>query len=42
MLTELGVNEGDEVLFEPHCEYPFIINGEKIYRMFWNNITMVL
>ena len=42
MLTKLGVKEGDEVLFEPQCEYPFHINGEKIYRMFWNNITMVL
>jgi len=42
MPTKLGVKEGDEVLFEPECEYPFHINGEKIYRMFWNNITMVL
>ncbi len=41
-LTELGVKENDEVVFEPECEYPFYINGEKIYRMFWNNITMVL
>ena len=41
-LTEFGVKENDEVVFEPECEYPFYINGEKLYRMFWNNITMVL
>ena len=42
ILTKLGVKENDEVVFEPECEYPFYINGEKLYRMFWNNITMVL
>ena len=38
ILTKLGVKENDEVVFEPECEYPFYINGEKLYRMFWNNI----
>ena len=42
ILTKLGVKKNDEVVFEPECEYPFYINGEKLYRMFWNNITMVL
>tara|TARA_R100000935_G_scaffold36892_1_gene57894 strand:+ start:2820 stop:3383 length:564 start_codon:yes stop_codon:yes gene_type:complete len=41
-LKSLGVQQGDEVIFEPESEYPFYINGEKLYRMFTNNITIVL
>ena len=41
-LEALGVKEGDEVCFEPESEYPFTVEGEKLYRMFTNNITMIL
>lgn len=41
-LESLGVKEGDEIGFEPESEYPFYIDGEKLYRMFTNNIMMTL
>ena len=41
-LIDLGVKEGDEISFSPDSEYPFTIDDEKLYRMFTNNITMVL
>ena len=41
-LVALGVNEGDTVCFEPHSEYEFNIEGEKLYRMYTRNITMVV
>ena len=41
-LEDLGVKEGDEITFEPESEYPFFIDGEKLYRMFTKNIMMVL
>lgn len=41
-LESLGVNIGDKVSFTPDSEYEFNIQGEKLYRMFNNNITMVL
>lgn len=37
-LSLLGYKEGDEVVFEPDSEYEFVINGEKLYRMFTKNI----
>lgn len=39
-LLSLGLNVGDEIAFEPDSEYPFTIEGEKLYRMFTNNITI--
>ena len=39
-LLSLGLSVGDEIAFEPDSEYPFIIDGEKLYRMFTNNITL--
>jgi len=39
-LRDLGVNEGDEVSFEPDSEYEFTIDNEKLYRMFTKNITI--
>ena len=39
-LKSLGVNEGDEVSFEPDSEYEFIVDGETLYRMFTKNITI--
>jgi len=41
-LEALGVKEGDEISFEPESEYPFTVDDEKLYRMFTNNITMIL
>jgi len=40
-LLALGVKEGDEVCFEPESEYEFTVDGEKLYRMYTRNITMV-
>jgi hypothetical protein len=37
-LKSFGYSEGDEVLFEPDSEYEFVVNGEKLYRMFTKNI----
>ena len=41
-LEALGVKEGDEIAFEPESEYPFYVDGEKLYRMFTNNIMLIL
>ena len=41
-LLSLGVNEGDLVSFKPDSEYEFNIDGEKLYRVFTNSITMKL
>lgn len=41
-LEALGVYEGDTVMFEPEIEYEFDVDGEKLYRLFTNNITMTL
>ena len=41
-LEKLGVKEGDKISFKPDSEYEFNIEGEKLYRMFTNNITMIL
>ena len=41
-LLDLGVKVGDEISFQPDSEYEFTIEDEKLYRMFTNNITMVL
>ncbi len=41
-LLQLGVNIGDEISFTPESEYEFLINDQKLYRMYTNNITMIL
>ena len=30
------------VTFEPESEYPFWIDGEKVYRMYTKNLTIKL
>ena len=40
-LNSFGVYNGDKVSFKPDREYEFNIDGEKLYRMFTNDITMV-
>jgi hypothetical protein len=41
-LKSFGLNEGDEVCFQPESEYEFTVDGEKLYRMFTDNITIAL
>jgi co-chaperonin GroES (HSP10) len=41
-LDMLGVKAGDKVSFTPESEYEFQVDGEKLYRMYTDNITMVL
>tara|TARA_R100000935_G_scaffold791_5_gene2854 strand:- start:5501 stop:6064 length:564 start_codon:yes stop_codon:yes gene_type:complete len=41
-LENLGLKEGDEISFKPESEYEFIIEDEVLYRMFTNNITLLL
>jgi hypothetical protein len=40
-LESLGVKKGDEVCFEPESEYEFTVDGNKLYRMYTRNITLV-
>lgn len=40
-LVEAGVNKGDKVCFQPDSEYEFNVDGEKMYRMFSHQITML-
>ena len=41
-LEVFGVQEGDEVSFQPESEYEFRIDDEVLYRMFTNNITFII
>ena len=41
-LKDLGLSVGDTVCFEPHSEYSFNIDGQDLYRMFTQNITIKL
>ena len=41
-LIEKGVKIGDQILYEPESEYEFVVDDEKLYRMFTKNITVVL
>lgn len=37
-----GVKAGDTVCFRPDSEYEFTVDGEKLYRMFDHQITIVI
>jgi len=39
-LIRMGLKVGDQVSFQPESEYEFHVEGEKLYRMFTNNITL--
>jgi hypothetical protein len=39
-LKEKGLKEGDTICFQPNSEYPFTVEGEKLYRMFTSNIML--
>lgn len=41
-LYSKGLKDGDMVSFQPESEYPFIVDGEKLYRMFSKNICVAL
>tara|TARA_R110000744_G_scaffold26684_4_gene65470 strand:- start:2541 stop:3104 length:564 start_codon:yes stop_codon:yes gene_type:complete len=41
-LKSQGVNDGDKITFKPESEYEFEVDGEKLYRMYDHQITMVL
>ena len=39
-LNALGLNENDLVGFSPHSEFEFVIDGERLYRVLTNSITI--
>tara|TARA_R110002072_G_scaffold180069_1_gene336184 strand:- start:1844 stop:2407 length:564 start_codon:yes stop_codon:yes gene_type:complete len=41
-LLSMGLKVGDEISYQPDSEYEFNIDGERLYRMFTNNITFSL
>ena len=41
-LISEGINKGDRVTFKPDSEYEFEVDGEKLYRIYDHQITMVL
>jgi len=41
-LTSKGIVAGSKVSFQPNSEYEFMVDEEKLYRMFTSNITLVL
>lgn len=41
-LFSQGVKPGDYVCFKPDSEYEFTVDGEKMYRMFDHQITIIL
>ena len=41
-LKSKGVTKGVKVCYKPESEYEFNIDGEKLYRMFDHQITMIL
>jgi hypothetical protein len=41
-LESMGVFDGDMVAFTPDSEYEFLVDGERLYRMFTRNICVSL
>ena len=39
-LNSKGVKAGDKVIFKPESEYEFIVDDEKLYRMYDHQITI--
>ena len=39
-LNSKGVKAGDKVIFKPESEYEFIVDNEKLYRMYDHQITI--
>ena len=41
-LKSQGIKKGDRVSYQPFNEYAFNVNGEKLYRLYDHQITMVV
>jgi hypothetical protein len=41
-LLSKGVKAGDRISFKPESEYEFTVDGEKLYRMYDHQITMLV
>ena len=41
-LLSYGLKQGDKISYKPDSEYEFEVDGEKLYRMFTNHITIQL
>lgn len=41
-LYSKGLSDGDLISFQPDSEYPFDVDGEKLYRMLSKNICVAL
>ena len=41
-MLNLGLKVGDKVCYEPDTEYEFTVDGEKLYRMYTNNLAVVV
>lgn len=41
-LQKNGVKRGDKVIFKPHSEYEFRIDGELLYRVFDHSIVAIV
>lgn len=41
-LTNQGIKCGDKVCYTPDCEYEFVVDGEKMYRIYDHQITIKL
>jgi hypothetical protein len=41
-LLSKGIKAGDKVCFKPDSEYEFIVDEEKLYRMYDHQITIKL
>lgn len=39
-LLSLGLSKGDKISYLPHSEYPFEVDGEKLYRMKSNRVAV--
>jgi hypothetical protein len=42
LLAKSGVNPGDKVCFKPDSEYEFMVDDEKLYRIYDHQITIKL
>tara|TARA_R100000773_G_C4218386_1_gene116864 strand:- start:1528 stop:2091 length:564 start_codon:yes stop_codon:yes gene_type:complete len=41
-LKDKGLKAGDKVSYKPESEYEFVVDGEKLYRMYDHQITLSL
>jgi hypothetical protein len=42
MLTSMGISSGDKISFAPDSEYEFMVDGEKLYRIYDHQIAIKL